>query len=131
MHVRAFLCSSRRPLQSLLSFCLCKRVSADQIRNSSKMPSVNSTNLVLRYTKVVPDAFPPTKGSVKAAGYDLKSAYDYVVKAHDKEIIDTGIKVQLPEGCYGRIAPRSGLAAKNFIDVGGNYCYLIKVYLKV
>jgi len=26
--------------------------------------------------------------------------------------------VQIPEGCYGRIAPRSGLASKNFIDVG-------------
>lgn len=31
----------------------------------------------------------------------------------------TDIQVELPEGCYGRIAPRSGLAAKNFIDVGG------------
>lgn len=30
----------------------------------------------------------------------------------------TDIQVQLPEGCYGRVAPRSGLAVKNFIDVG-------------
>lgn len=84
------------------------------------MPTVSSgTSLVLKYTKTIPDAFPPTKGSAKAAGYDLKSAHDYVVPARGKEMIDTGIKVQLPEGCYGRIAPRSGLAAKNFIDVGG------------
>ena len=27
-------------------------------------------------------------------------------------------KVQLPPGTYGRIAPRSGLAAKHHIDVG-------------
>lgn len=24
----------------------------------------------------------------------------------------------IPEGCYGRVAPRSGLAVKHFIDVG-------------
>lgn len=24
----------------------------------------------------------------------------------------------IPSGCYGRVAPRSGLAVKNFIDVG-------------
>lgn len=30
----------------------------------------------------------------------------------------TDIQVQLPPGTYGRIAPRSGLALKNFIDVG-------------
>lgn len=87
---------------------------------SSKMPTVYSgENLVIKFTRVTTDAFPPTKGSKKAAGYDLKSAEDYVLEAHGKGIIDTGIKVQLPPNCYGRIAPRSGLAAKNFIDVGG------------
>lgn len=30
----------------------------------------------------------------------------------------TDIQIELPQQCYGRIAPRSGLAAKNFIDVG-------------
>ncbi len=30
----------------------------------------------------------------------------------------TDIQIELPTGCYGRVAPRSGLAAKNFIDVG-------------
>jgi dUTP pyrophosphatase len=32
-------------------------------------------------------------------------------------VISTGIAVAVPEGCYGRIAPRSGLAAKHGIDV--------------
>jgi hypothetical protein len=47
------------------------------------------------------------------------SAYDYVVPARGKAIVKTDIQIELPEGCYGRIAPRSGLAAKNFIDIGG------------
>jgi len=32
--------------------------------------------------------------------------------------VATGLAVAIPEGNYGRIAPRSGLAFKNFIDVG-------------
>lgn len=30
----------------------------------------------------------------------------------------TDIQVEVPEESYGRVAPRSGLAVKNFIDVG-------------
>ena len=33
----------------------------------------------------------------------------------------TDIKIQVPSGTYGRIAPRSGLALHNKIDVGGKY----------
>jgi dUTP pyrophosphatase len=32
-------------------------------------------------------------------------------------LIETDIKIQLPEGCYGRIAPRSGLALNMSVDV--------------
>lgn len=60
----------------------------------------------------------PSKGSKLAAGYDLYSAYEYVIKAHNKEMVKTDLQIALPSGCYGRIAPRSGLAWKNFIDVG-------------
>jgi dUTP pyrophosphatase len=102
-----------------------------KLEKRTKMPS---SSIVMKYTKVVPEAYPPTKGSVKAAGYDLKSAYDCTVPARGKALVDTGIKVQLPEGCYGRIAPRSGLAVKNFIDVGAgvvdeDYRGVIKVVL--
>lgn len=33
-------------------------------------------------------------------------------------MVSTGISMAIPEGYYGRVAPRSGLAVKNFIDVG-------------
>lgn len=48
----------------------------------------------------------------------IYSAYDYSVPARGKQLVKTDIQVELPEGSYGRIAPRSGLAVKNFIDVG-------------
>uniref|UniRef100_A0A8C5L964 Deoxyuridine 5'-triphosphate nucleotidohydrolase n=1 Tax=Jaculus jaculus TaxID=51337 RepID=A0A8C5L964_JACJA len=60
----------------------------------------------------------PTRGSTLAAGYDLYSAYDYTVPPKEKGIVKTGIQIAVPPGCYGRVAPRSGLAVKHFIDVG-------------
>ncbi|XP_017893400.1 protein N-terminal glutamine amidohydrolase-like [Ceratina calcarata] len=73
---------------------------------------------VLKFAKLTDKAYAPTKGSKYAAGYDLKSAYEYIVPAHGKELVKTDLQVQVPEGTYGRIAPRSGLAWKNHIDVG-------------
>ncbi len=60
----------------------------------------------------------PTRGSPFSAGFDISSAYNYIVPAHGKELIKTQLKVTVPSNTYGRLAPRSGLAWKNFIDVG-------------
>ncbi|NXJ05407.1 DUT protein, partial [Odontophorus gujanensis] len=72
----------------------------------------------LRFTKLSDNARAPSKGSARAAGYDLYSAYDCVIPPMEKAVVKTDIQVALPSGCYGRVAPRSGLAAKHFIDVG-------------
>ena len=60
----------------------------------------------------------PTRGSPNAAGYDLYSTEEKVVPARGKMLIDTQISIATPPGTYGRIAPRSGLAAKNMIAMG-------------
>ncbi|KAM7405873.1 hypothetical protein PAMP_000291 [Pampus punctatissimus] len=73
---------------------------------------------VLRFAKLSENATTPSRGSAKAAGYDLYSAYDYSIGPMDKAIVKTDIQIAVPHGCYGRVAPRSGLAAKHFIDVG-------------
>nr|XP_022296204.1 deoxyuridine 5'-triphosphate nucleotidohydrolase-like [Crassostrea virginica] len=75
-------------------------------------------SVLLKFAKLSKNAFSPTRGSKLAAGYDLYSAYDYTIPARGKIIAKTDIQIALPDGCYGRVAPRSGLAAKNFIDVG-------------
>ncbi|XP_042347977.1 deoxyuridine 5'-triphosphate nucleotidohydrolase, mitochondrial isoform X3 [Plectropomus leopardus] len=74
--------------------------------------------VVLRFAKLTEHATTPTRGSSKAAGYDLYSAYDYTIDSMDKAVVKTDIQIAVPHGCYGRVAPRSGLAAKHFIDVG-------------
>ena len=40
-----------------------------------------------------------------------------VVPAHGKVLVKTSLVMALPPDCYGRIAPRSGLTLKKFIDV--------------
>lgn len=60
----------------------------------------------------------PTRGSDGAAGYDLYAAHDTVVPARGKGLVKTDLAFELPNGVYGRIAPRSGLAWKKHIDVG-------------
>ncbi|NWH93323.1 DUT protein, partial [Aegithalos caudatus] len=72
----------------------------------------------LRFTKLSENAFAPSRGSPRSAGYDLYSAYDCVIPPMEKGVVKTDIQIALPAGCYGRIAPRSGLATKHFIDVG-------------
>ncbi|CAJ0587728.1 unnamed protein product, partial [Mesorhabditis spiculigera] len=75
-------------------------------------------NLSVRFAKLNEKAQAPTYGSACAAGADLYAAEDCVIPAKGKYCVGTGIQVELPYGYYGRVAPRSGLAAKHFIDVG-------------
>lgn len=93
-----------------------------------------SNSSSLGYLKLSNNAYPPELGSSEAAGFDLSSAYEYIIPPHGKELVKTDLSIQLPKGTYGRIAPRSGLAWKNFINVGagvidpdytGNVCILL------
>ena len=68
--------------------------------------------------KLVDGAQLPIRSSEGAVGYDLHSVNGYVILPGRRAIVSTGISVQLPQGVYGRVAPRSGLAVKNGIDVG-------------
>lgn len=61
----------------------------------------------------------PTRGSVEAAGYDLRADLGYgnkvTVEPHSTTIIDTGLVFALPDGYFGGIYARSGLAIKQGI----------------
>ena len=71
----------------------------------------------IRYSKLHPHAKEPFRANTSDAGYDLFST-DYVtLEPFQRKLISTGINIEIPEGFYGRIAPRSGLACKKGIDV--------------
>lgn len=73
---------------------------------------------ILKFVRRTENASTPTRGSPGSAGFDLYSAYNYTIPAKGKTVVETDIQISVPNGCYGRIAPRSGLAFKNFIDIG-------------
>ena len=60
----------------------------------------------------------PRRASAGAAGYDLTSTERVTIYPGNRALVSTGIAVKLPLGVYGRVAPRSGLAVKNGIQVG-------------
>nr|AAW51453.1 deoxyuridine triphosphatase [Paramecium bursaria Chlorella virus SH6A] len=67
--------------------------------------------------KLVETATTPMRGSEGAAGYDISSVEDVVIPAMGRVAVSTGLSIRVPDGTYGRIAPRSGLAYKYGIDV--------------
>lgn len=76
----------------------------------------------LLFKKLSDDAQLPTRGSEHAVGYDLYASEKTQVKFSDSGIqnwclVKTGLAVAIPAGHYGRVAPRSGLAKNDGLDV--------------
>ena len=71
----------------------------------------------LLYVKLSARAYAPTRATPLSVGLDLKSADHYIIPPQERILIPTKLKIMIPEGHYGRIAPRSGLALKHRIDV--------------
>ena len=69
----------------------------------------------IKIKKLNENAVLPTCGSEYSAGYDLYAAGSYVIKPHDTQLISTAIAVEIPEGYFGAIYARSGLATKEGI----------------
>ena len=59
----------------------------------------------------------PERGSPSAAGLDLCTTVSVEIPAGQRALLPTGLAFSIPSGHYGRIAPRSKLAAKWGIDV--------------
>jgi dUTP pyrophosphatase len=62
-------------------------------------------------------AFVPVYATIHCAGADLFSTECETLAPGERRLFKTGLSAAIPSGVYGRIAPRSGLALKNGIDV--------------
>jgi len=76
-----------------------------------------STIEILRFKQLDSRAVLPKRGSALAAGLDVCSIEDLTIRPRQRVMARTGLAVAIPPGFYGRVAPRSGLAAKNGLDV--------------
>lgn len=68
--------------------------------------------------RLTTDAKMPKRGSPGAAGYDLCSIEGVTIPPGQREVVGTGLKLQIPSDCYCRLAPRSGLAVRFGVDIG-------------
>lgn len=72
----------------------------------------------IRYTRTASASKEPLRrANPTDAGMDLVASEDAILPPLSRATIPTGIAVEIPEGYYGRVAPRSGLAHNHGIDV--------------
>ena len=66
----------------------------------------------IKTKKIRPDAVIPTSGSSGSAGSDLYACIDEPITIKPGEVakIGIGLKMAIPDGCFGAIFARSGLA---------------------
>jgi dUTP pyrophosphatase len=72
---------------------------------------------VLEFKRLHPLATLPSRGSASSAGLDIYSLEDVTIGPGERSLARTGLSVAVPQGFYGRVAPRSGLAVKQGLDV--------------
>jgi dUTP pyrophosphatase len=96
------------------------------------MDTIN--NIPVKFIKLTKNAILPSNQKKGDAGYDLYATEHIKLQPMTRALVGTGLAIEIPEGYYGRIAPRSGLAVKNGIDVlagviDSNYRQELKVVL--
>lgn len=74
-------------------------------------------NMTIDVKLLHPDAKVPFRANRRDAGSDLYSIEPVWLEPGARAVVKTGISLSIPEGYYGRVAPRSGLAASKGIDV--------------
>lgn len=66
----------------------------------------------IRIKKLSDTAIIPTAGSCYAAGYDLYANIETTIQPRQTVKIPTGLAMEIPQGYFGGIFARSGLATK-------------------
>ncbi len=72
--------------------------------------------LPIKVRKLREGAHLPARASSNAAGADLHCIDSFTLSPGERKLVPTGIAVEIPEGYYGRVAPRSGVAVRHGID---------------
>ena len=124
-----------------LLWCQFHEVQFDWVNQDIKQWSAECENRCfpnhltpLHVQPLCPDAIIPERATAGAIRYNLHSTKTITLPPGTRQTIPTGIAIELPEGSYGRIAPRSGMTVKHNLDIGAgvidlDYCGEIKVVL--
>jgi dUTP pyrophosphatase len=92
--------------------------------NGKAVASSSENNTYIQICKMTESALTTTQESPRSAGFNFLSPNNMTVPAKGKELIRTDLllQIKLPEGCYGRIAPRKDLALFHPISIGAGVC---------
>jgi dUTP pyrophosphatase len=105
--------------------------------NEAYIVSADINASKIKVKKLTDTAKTPTKGSSKAAGYDLYADESAVIKPGETRLISTGLSMALPEGTFGAIFARSGLAVKQGLRLANGVgvadedfrgCYMVALH---
>ncbi|XP_078007873.1 deoxyuridine 5'-triphosphate nucleotidohydrolase-like [Phascolarctos cinereus] len=78
-----------------------------------------SSPLTIQWWTLHENARQPWHASLGSAGYDLYVIHDVHIPPLGQQLCSTGVGVKLPEGHYGQLFSRSGLALNNQVHVLG------------
>ena len=86
---------------------------SDNIREEFQADS----SLSMRVQRLTETSIFPKRGTEHSIGYDICSdVNDLVLKPGQSHVIQTGLAVAAPPGCYLRVAPQSGLTVHKHLD---------------
>ncbi|KAG6507943.1 hypothetical protein ZIOFF_033298 [Zingiber officinale] len=60
----------------------------------------------------------PERQTAGFAGLDIAASHAAVIEPYGRDLIHTGLQIEIPYGYYGQLASRSGLAWRSGIEVG-------------
>jgi dUTP pyrophosphatase len=82
---------------------------------------IKGHNPTLKFKRLHEDAVIPSRSHPSDAGFDLTAALGLgsvvTIRPGQRQLVNTGVAVAIPDGFVGLVAPRSGLAVKHGISV--------------
>jgi len=86
-------------------------------QNNNPTPAIDSKfDLNVKVKRIHAAAKLPERGSNWSAGADLFCLDAFTLQPRERKSVPTGLSIEIPPGWYGRVAPRSGLAARHGVD---------------
>lgn len=61
-------------------------------------------------------AYAPERAHRDDAGADLRTPVGFTLAPHESAVVNFGVAIELPENCFGMLAPKSGLNMKHNIQ---------------
>lgn len=77
--------------------------------------------LILKFKKLHPEAKIPSYGTVGSAGFDFYCLEETIIKEGQTLIVKTGLSVEIPEGYFMSIVPRSSTGLKTPLRQANSY----------